>query len=348
MTYSVSDSSSNAAYDVIRTVNVVDQTAPTITILGDNPVTIEAGSTYTDAGATATDNYNNDVSADITAASTVDSNTIGSYTVTYTVSDASGNQATAVRTVIVEDSTPPTIALIGSNPVTVEAGSTYTDAGATATDSYDGDLTSSITTTSDVNTNTVGTYTVTYAVSDSSANSATASRTVNVVDTTAPVITITGANPVDVDLGATYSDAGATATDVHDGDLTSSITVSSNVDTNTAGTYTVTYTVSDAAGNQATETRTVNVIDNSNNPTTHYIDIQGYAFSPSSITINVGDTIVWTNYDSASHTVTSNDGTFDSGGISTGNTFSFTFTSAGTFNYYCSPHPNMTGSVTVQ
>ena len=348
VTYSVSDSSSNAASDVTRTVNVVDQTAPTITILGDNPVTIEAGSTYTDAGATATDNYNNDVTSSITASSTVDSNTIGSYTVTYTVSDASGNQATAVRTVIVEDSTSPTIALIGSNPVTVEAGSTYTDAGATATDSYDGDLTSSITTTSDVNTNTVGTYTVTYTVTDSSANSATASRTVNVVDTTAPVITITGANPVDVDLGTTYSDAGATATDAYDGDLTSSITVSSNVDTNTAGTYTVTYTVSDAAGNQATETRTVNVIDNSNNPTTHYIDIQGYAFSPSSITINVGDTIVWTNYDSASHTVTSNDGTFDSGGISTGNTFSFTFTSAGTFNYYCSPHPNMTGSVTVQ
>ena len=348
VTYSVSDSSSNAASVVTRTVNVVDQTAPTITILGDNPATIEAGSTYTDAGATATDNYNNDVTSSITASSTVDSNTIGSYTVTYTVSDASGNQATAVRTVIVEDSTPPTIALIGSNPVTVEAGGTYTDAGATATDSYDGDLTSSITTTSDVDVNTVGTYTVTYTVSDSSANSATASRTVNVVDTTAPVITIIGANPVDVDLGATYSDAGATATDVHDGDLTSSITVSSNVDTNTAGTYTVTYTVSDAAGNQATETRTVNVIDNSNNPTTHYIDIQGYAFSPSSITINVGDTIVWTNYDSASHTVTSNDGTFDSGGISTGNTFSFTFTSAGTFNYYCAPHPNMTGSVTVQ
>ena len=348
VTYSVSDSSSNAASVVTRTVNVVDQTAPTITILGDNPATIEAGSTYTDAGATATDNYNNDVTSSITASSTVDSNTIGSYTVTYTVSDASGNQATAVRTVIVEDSTPPTIALIGSNPVTVEAGSTYTDAGATATDAYDGDLTSSITTTSDVDVNNVGTYTVTYTVSDSSANSATASRTVNVVDTTAPVITITGANPVDVDLGATYSDAGATATDVHDGDLTSSITVSSNVDTNTAGTYTVTYTVSDAAGNQATETRTVNVIDNSNNPTTHYIDIQGMAFSPSSITINVGDTIVWTNYDSASHTVTSNDGTFDSGSISNGNTFSFTFTSAGTFNYYCAPHPNMTGSVTVQ
>ena len=66
---------------------------------------------------------------------------------------------------------------------------------------------------------------------------------------------------------------GATATDSYDGDLTSSITVSSNVDTNTVGTYTVTYTVSDAAGNQATETRTVNVVDNSN-PTTHYIDIR--------------------------------------------------------------------------
>ncbi len=347
VTYGVSDSSSNAASVVTRTVNVIDQTAPTITILGDNPVTIEAGSTYTDAGATATDNYNNDVTADITTASTVDSNTIGSYTVTYTVNDASGNQATAVRTVIVEDSTPPTITLIGSNPASVEVGNSYSDAGATATDAYDGDITSSITTTSNVNINTVGSYTVTYTVTDSSSNSATTTRTVNVVDTTAPVITLSGANPVDVDLGTTYNDAGATATDANDGDLTASITVSSNVDTNTVGTYTVTYTVSDAAGNQATETRTVNVVDN-NNPTTHYIDIQGFAYSPSSITINVGDTIVWTNYDSASHTVTSNDGTFDSGGISTGSTFSFTFTNAGTFNYFCSPHPNMTGSVTVQ
>ena len=347
VTYGVSDSSSNAASVVTRTVNVIDQTAPTITILGDNPVTIEAGSTYNDAGATATDNYNNDVTADITTASTVDSNTIGSYTVTYTVNDASGNQATAVRTVVVEDSTPPTITLIGSNPASVEVGNSYSDAGATATDAYDGDITSSITTTSNVNINTVGSYTVTYTVTDSSSNSATATRTVNVVDTTAPVITISGANPVDVDLGTTYNDAGATATDANDGDLTASITVSSNVDTNTVGTYTVTYTVSDAAGNQATETRTVNVVDN-NNPTTHYIDIQGFAYSPSSITINVGDTIVWTNYDSASHTVTSNDGTFDSGGISTGSTFSFTFTNAGTFNYFCSPHPNMTGSVTVQ
>ena len=347
VTYSVSDASNNAATIVTRTVNVVDLTAPTITILGDNPATIEAGSSYADAGATATDNYNNDVTADITVTSTVDTNTIGSYTVTYTVSDTAGNQATAVRTVIVEDSTLPSITLIGPNTVTVEAGSSYSDAGATATDSYDGDLTSSIATNNNVDSNTVGSYTVTYTVSDSSGNTATASRTVNVVDTTAPVITISGANPVDVDLGTTYNDAGASATDVNDGDLTSSITVSSNVDTNTVGTYTVTYTVSDAAGNQATETRTVNVVDN-NNPTTHYIDIQGYAFSPSSITINVGDTIVWTNYDSASHTVTSNDGLFDSGGISTGNTFSFTFTSAGTFNYYCTPHPGMTGSVTVQ
>tara|TARA_Y100000766_G_scaffold3380_1_gene2615 strand:- start:3057 stop:6032 length:2976 start_codon:yes stop_codon:yes gene_type:complete len=347
VTYSVSDSSNNAAIVVTRTVNVVDQTAPTITILGDNPATIEAGSAYTDAGATATDNYNNDVTADITITSTVDTNTIGSYTVTYTVSDASGNQATAVRTVIVEDSTPPSITLLGSTPVSVEAGSSYSDAGATATDSYDGDLTSSIATNNNVDSNTVGSYTVTYTVTDSSGNTATASRTVNVVDTTAPVITISGANPVDVDLGTTYNDAGASANDANDGDLTSSITVSSNVDTNTVGTYTVTYTVSDAAGNQATETRTVNVVDN-NNPTTHYIDIQGYAFSPSSITINVGDTIVWTNYDSASHTVTSNDGTFDSGSITNGNTFSFTFTSAGTFDYYCAPHPSMTGSVTVQ
>ena len=80
----------------------------------------------------------------------------------------------------------------------------------------------------------------------------------NVVDTTAPVITVTGANPATIEQGATYSDAGATATDAVDGDLTESIVVTGSVDTSIVGTYTLTYNVSDTAGNAATEvTRTV-------------------------------------------------------------------------------------------
>lgn len=81
----------------------------------------------------------------------------------------------------------------------------------------------------------------------------------NQEDITAPVITISGGNAVDHTLNAAWTNPSATATDDEDGDLTSSISVSGVVDPNLVGTYTLTYTVSDAAGNTATETVTVNV-----------------------------------------------------------------------------------------
>jgi len=76
------------------------------------------------------------------------------------------------------DLTPPTITLIGLSTINLTVGDSYTDAGATATDDVDGDLTSSITTSGTVDTATAGTYTITYSVSDSSGNSASATRSV--------------------------------------------------------------------------------------------------------------------------------------------------------------------------
>ena len=77
-------------------------------------------------------------------------------------------------------------------------------------------------------------------------------------DTTSPTITINGSSSVDVVLNSTYTDAGATATDDVDGSV--SVSTNNPVNTDSAGTYTVTYTASDAAGNSATATRTVNVV----------------------------------------------------------------------------------------
>ncbi len=93
-----------------------------------------------------------------------------------------------VRVYYTPDTTAPIITLVGSTPVTVEAGSTYTDAGATATDTIDGTLTNSIVKTGlPVNTLVLGAHTITYTVSDAAGNVATAvTRTVNVQDTTAP------------------------------------------------------------------------------------------------------------------------------------------------------------------
>ncbi|MCP4252828.1 MAG: DUF5011 domain-containing protein, partial [Candidatus Scalindua sp.] len=154
------------------------------------------------------------------------------------------------------------ITLLGTSPVNIELGTPYVDAGASASDDIDGDLTASIATVSNVNVNVVGSYSVTYNVSDAAGNAAIqVTRTVNVnPDVTLPVITLLGTSPVNIELGTPYVDAGASASDNIDGDLTASIATVSNVDVNTIGSYSVTYNVSDAAGNAAIKvTRTVNV-----------------------------------------------------------------------------------------
>ena len=100
------------------------------------------------------------------------------------------------------DTVAPVITLLGSNPQTIELGSVYTELGATATDGFDGDVTGSIVTDSSaVNINALGSYNVVYTVTDTAGNIGTAIRTVNVIDTTLPVITIT--NIVD---GETYDE----------------------------------------------------------------------------------------------------------------------------------------------
>ena len=77
--------------------------------------------------------------------------------------------------------------------------------------------------------------------------------------------------------------------------------------------------------------------------------IMNYAFSPASVTVNAGDTVTWTNQDAAAHTVVVSSGpeTFSSPTLQTGQSFSFTFTKAGTYSYYCSIHPDMKASITV-
>lgn len=243
-------------------VVTIDNTAPVITITGDNPATVEAGDTYADAGATANDNVDGDVTGSINTVSTVNDTTLGMYTVTYTVSDTAGNLAQAVRNVNVVDTTVPTIALTDGD-LTLECGiDTFLEPGFSANDNIDGDITADVVVAGDtVDVSMTGTYVITYNVMDSSNNSSIeVTRTVTVQDTTPPDITILGDNPIEVTQLETYADEGATANDVCDGDLTSSITMTDDVDTSTIGSYTVTYSVTDVSGNTAMVDRTVNVI----------------------------------------------------------------------------------------
>jgi plastocyanin len=82
-------------------------------------------------------------------------------------------------------------------------------------------------------------------------------------------------------------------------------------------------------------------------PAAMHVTIQGFAFSPNSITIASGSTVTWTNQDGAPHTVTANDGTWGSGTLRQGGTYSYVFTRPGSYSYYCAIHPYMKGTVVV-
>ena len=198
-------------------------------------------------------------------------NQVGTYEVTYDVTDTAGNAAEQkTRTVtltaaqIAPDNIPPTI-IAPANVVAEATGPTtpVSVGQATATDLADPDP--RITRSPETNDFAVGEHTITWKATDASGNFATAEQTITITDTTKPVITLTGANPQTIEFGEGYTELNATATDQVDDDteLTGKIAIdSTNVNTDRVGKYTVTYDVSDTAGNDAdTVTRTVIVED---------------------------------------------------------------------------------------
>ena len=203
----------NDGYNQLAEVsfNVTDTTAPVITLKGEQSVTINAGETYTDVGATAHDAVDGDISKAVETTGAVDANKPGVYTIIYSVKDNSGNAAVSVvRTVRVVDAVVPVLTLKGEQSVTINAGETYTDVGATAHDAVDGDISKAVETTGAVDANKPGVYTIIYSVKDNSGNAAVSVvRTVRVVDAVVPVLTLKGEQSVTINAGETYTDAGA-------------------------------------------------------------------------------------------------------------------------------------------
>jgi uncharacterized repeat protein (TIGR01451 family) len=180
---------------------------------------------------------------------------------TWTATDSAGDSSSDSQTITVIDNTAPIITLNGDDPMTVECHTSFTDPGATASDNCSGNLTSQITVQGSVNANVPGTYTLTYSVTDVAGNMANKNRTVNVVDTEPPVLTLLGDNPLTIECHTVFSDPGATAVDACDGDIGSSIVRTGSVNADAVGTYYLTYTVSDRAGHQVQATRQVNVVN---------------------------------------------------------------------------------------
>jgi hypothetical protein len=184
----------------------------TITLLGANPFLINVGSSFTDPGISVSNGapyttFINGVEQAVSAG-TIDTTNPTTYLITYKATDAAGNVATAIRSVIV-----------GNPDGTVTTGS--------------------------------GTGTT---------NTTTASTTATTADTTPPVVTLTGAAAMNLTVGDAFTDPGATAIDNVDGDLTASIVKTGTVDTATAGSYSITYSATDKAGNTGSAGRLVTVI----------------------------------------------------------------------------------------
>ena len=169
-------------YTTTRTVKVLDHEAPVLELVGEGEMTVSLESLYQEPGYTATDRCDGDLTDQVKVERVVEGDRM---TLTYTVSDASGNTATAQRNVTIRDIVAPVIYLNGYAATYVPLGSGYADPGYSAIDDADGDLTASVVRTGSVDANTLGTYTLNYTVTDKSGNTATATRVVKVFVETA-------------------------------------------------------------------------------------------------------------------------------------------------------------------
>lgn len=149
-------------------------------LIGKENIELELGEEYTEHGAKARFRKEN-LTKKIKISGNVDTKVIGKYTITYQVNTKEKSKKIS-RTITVVDKVAPVIKLKGNNPLSVNLDNDYNEPGYTATDNYDGDLTNDVKTTNNIDKSKIGTYEVTYEVSDSSGNKTSIKRTVKVVN----------------------------------------------------------------------------------------------------------------------------------------------------------------------
>lgn len=256
LTYDAVDGQGNSATSKVRTVHVVDNAGPVVSILGESPVYHEQGTPYTDQGAIAVDAVDGEFF--VGALGSVDVQVAASYILTYRAVDISGNLSNiAEREVIVQDTQGPVITFNQGTEFRHEQATDFVDPGATAHDLVDGDMTEFIITEGTIDVDVAGQYSLLYRVADLKGNESSATLSVTVSDTTAPTVSLNGDATVTLLVGDLYEELGATASDSVDCCLDDSIVISGSVDTTIAGTYTITYSATDLSGNTGQSIRTV-------------------------------------------------------------------------------------------
>jgi len=225
VSYKATDLSKNACHNK-RTIRIRDTKKPKCSLLGNSYIELNAGQKYVEPGFTGSDSCGNG-NIKKSSKGRVNTRKPGVYTLSYTCADGAGNTKTIRRKVAIADKSKPTMKLVGTDKITTQATTKreWTDPGATCKDNSDGNLNNFVEVSGrTVNLRVAGTYKLTYRCMDISGNSATPlTRTVTVVDTSCPKIKMLGNRRVTVEAGFPYKDAGATASDSLDGDLTSAV-----------------------------------------------------------------------------------------------------------------------------
>lgn len=222
---------------------------------GEAEQVLELGETYQEEGAVARFHggilFQNGWNVKVLRTGKVDTSKIGRYPLVYW-GRSLGWTTTLKRTVVVQDTTAPVITLVQDPDHYTLPGHPYQEEGYSAVDNYDGDLTDRV----DIRQHD---GIVTYSVSDSSGNTTIVHRTIYYDDPIAPELSLKGGDTVTINAGEAYEEPGWTAVDSADGDLSDSVQVDGAVNSYAAGTYTLTYSVKDKHGNEASAQRTVEV-----------------------------------------------------------------------------------------
>ncbi|EJQ39836.1 LPXTG-domain-containing protein cell wall anchor domain [Bacillus wiedmannii] len=245
------------------------------------------------SGVSATDKEDGDLTSKVTVDGKVDTTKPGTYVLTYTVKDSKGHKVTAKQTVTVkekEETKDEAPVLKVPSETTITEGDKFDPMkDVSSTDKEDGDITSEVKYEGNVDTNTPGTYTITYTVKDSAGHLATQTQTITVKEKPAednePELTVPEETVLTV--GDQFDPmSGVKAIDKEDGDITSKVTYSGDQGTDKEDTYKIKYVVEDSKGHRIIKLRTV-IVKAAEKPSEDQAPVLKVPFTT---TFHVGDT----------------------------------------------------------
>jgi PKD repeat protein len=263
--YIVRDLYGNVSDTLYRTVFVIlNQTGPSLVLDSPSTVYVEVYNKFTEPGFTARDNQGNLINNQVIITSNLDTSILGTYSATYSVTDAFGLNVSRQRAIIVGDTTRPVVTP-KSNPYVHQVGTALdVNSIVNVTDNYW--PTSFITLTTQgggaVDVNKVGSYFVSYVARDNSGNlSNQVTVRIDVRDTRPPSLVLKGTNPMNWEVKTQFIDPGVTVSDNYWPAATVVVSKRGTVNVNVLGTYTIWYIATDPSGNKDSLMRTVNVLD---------------------------------------------------------------------------------------